>query len=139
MSLRLGAVAAMVFALLPSSLLPALPPPIGVATSDSSFSAGRSMVRGQATVFEGDTVRNGEVKVSRTGDSQTTTLRAGQAASFKPEARGARQLEPDKALLEINRVQADQIASLAELSADANCLEPRTRTLTRSFASLTSA
>src|SRR2546422_6565602 len=58
MSLRLGAVAAMVFALLPSSLLPALPPPIGVATSDSSFSAGRSMVRGQATVFEGDTVRS---------------------------------------------------------------------------------
>ena len=42
MSLRPGAVAVMVLALFPSSLFPALLPPIGVATSDSSFSAASS-------------------------------------------------------------------------------------------------
>ena len=196
-----------------SALGLAAPLAIGVAASESSFAAGKSTVRGQATLFEGDPVRShflatrlllrdgpryvlgigsegtihrdylalqsgsaellhsgrvlaaglniavaapgsaatiyvsgktlvtvmvrsGEIRVARVGGKAATSLRAGQVASIRPDARGALALDSQGALAEVSRVQADQVAHLLQAAQDNTCLKPRVNALSRTFADI---
>ena len=55
---RHGAVALVAILLCASVLVAAPPQPIGLAASESNFAAGTALVRGQATLFDGDPVRS---------------------------------------------------------------------------------
>ncbi|HYM12723.1 MAG TPA: hypothetical protein VEU62_18440 [Bryobacterales bacterium] len=88
----------------------------------------------KVTVF----VRTGEVKVSRLGSARSTTLHIGQLVVLKADPKGNIQLDSDGAVLEVNRVQSEQVADLVAASKSINCLAPAAEGASRSFASLSS-
>jgi len=82
-------------------------------------------------------VRSGDVKISQR-NSQATTLRAGELVSWKPDSRGRLRSESDGALMEVSRVQSEQLATLVAASKDYNCVTPKVEALSRSYASAAS-
>jgi hypothetical protein len=81
-------------------------------------------------------VRTGQVKVSRQRGASLATLRAGEMASWKPGPRGAIQKDSDETLMEVARVQSEQLSELAAATKNFSCLSTRVETLSNSYASL---
>lgn len=81
-------------------------------------------------------VRAGEVKVGRAGAGQTTTLGIGQLVSFHIGPKGVVRGDSDRAVAGVSRIQSEQLASLVEASGSYNCLDPKAKEISRSFAGL---
>lgn len=90
--------------------------------------------RQKVTVF----VRRGEVRVSHLGSARFTTLGVGQLVALKTDSKGNLRVESDGAVTEVNRVQSEQVADLAEAAKSITCLGPAAEAVSRSFAGLSS-
>jgi hypothetical protein len=94
-----------------------------------------------ATVYAGKNsvtvlVRRGEVKVARWGSARTTTLGAGRSTTLRITGREGLILDNDSPAVEAARIQAAQVAQLAEAARDITCMQPRVESLTRTYAAL---
>jgi hypothetical protein len=81
--------------------------------------------------------RSGEVtvKTGRAADAQKV-VRAGETLSLKQTAGKLEVLSPVEALAELNQAQSEQMAQLTEVANSYTCLEPGIRTLSATFAAL---
>lgn len=81
-------------------------------------------------------VRSGQARISR--GAQAVTVTKGELVTFQPGTRGGLQRDSEGALVEVSRVQAEQLESLRQASREQTCLAPRVTTLSNSFAALSS-
>jgi len=94
-------------------------------TAATVYLSGKNMV----TVM----VRAGEVRVAQAGGKSPASVRAGQVILFRPDARGGLQMDSDRALAEVARVQGDQVAGLTEFAQTNTCIQTRAGALSRSY------
>ena len=94
-----------------------------------------------ATVYAGKDaitvlVRKGEVKVARLGSARVTTLAAGRSATLRVNGRDGLTVDPERALVEATRIQAEQIGRLTETAEFMNCLDSKVNSLSRTYSAL---